>query len=73
MPGMKLWLIEIIHNIDIVCNVVFWWMLAFYLIGYSKSRGIALNIGRQALIVWLLALIGVIFIPSKEVLFKISG
>ena len=70
---MKLWLIEVIHNIDVFCNIVFWWMLAFYLIGYSKTQNMNLGIGRQALTVWLLAVAGVILIPSKEALVKIIG
>lgn len=70
---MNIWLIEIIHNIDIFCNVVFWWLLVFYLMAYAKSPRVSLNIGKKIFRIWLIALTGVIFIPSKSTLYQILG
>lgn len=70
---MNVWLIDIIHNVDILCNIVFWWMLGFYMLGYAKSRHMHLNIGRKSFVVWLIAVIGVVFIPSKAALEQMLG
>lgn len=70
---MNIWLIEIIHNVDILCNIVFWALLVFYLMAYAKSSTIRLNIGKKTFRIWLIALMGVIFIPSETALMRMLG
>ena len=48
-------------------------MLGFYMLGYAKSRHMHLNIGRKSFVVWLIAVIGVVFIPSKAALEQMLG
>lgn len=65
---MKHWLIEIIHNIDMICNGIFWFIPLFLLIGYSKSGELGLTISYELRNIWFGACLGVLFIPSKETL-----
>jgi hypothetical protein len=65
---MKQWVIEIIHNVDILCNVVFW-ISAVVIVFLSLSDDeSAKEIAGFWLKVFLVSLFGVVFIPSKEVL-----
>ena len=68
---MKIWLIEVIHNIDVLCNIVFWFVLAFVWIGYIRSGRQNMMISSRLFKIWLIALIGVIFIPSKEAMYQL--
>ena len=70
---MKIWLIEIIHNVDVLCNVIFWWLLGFAFVSHLKSSSLILNINRRLFMVWLIALMGVLFIPTKEALHLMLG
>ena len=75
---MKTWLIEIIHNIDILCNITVFCLIA-YRISYihaCRTLGTEPTVSETDLLVrriWYIALAGVIFIPSKETLKVIFG
>ncbi len=65
---MKQWVIEIIHNVDIFCNVAFWISaMAIFALSCSGDES-AKEIAGFWLKVFLVSLFGVVFIPSKEVL-----
>lgn len=68
---MKYWLIDFIHNIDITCNVVFFMLNFFIFIAYAKSENNTLVVGKNIRRLWFICLIGIILIPSKEVLYKL--
>ncbi len=70
---MNQWLINIIHNIDILCNLVFWWIPAFVLLAYIKSPSMQLAIGRKMARIWFVAMAGVIFIPPEVTLQQLLG
>lgn len=70
---MNQWLINIIHNIDILCNLVFWWIPAFVLLAYIKSPSMQLTIGRKMARIWFVAMAGVIFIPPEVILQQLLG
>ncbi|MDK4689751.1 hypothetical protein [Kingella negevensis] len=70
---MKTWLIEIIHNIDILCNIIIFTVLAYklsYIHAYRKYKVEPILNKTDLLIrrIWYIALVGLIFIPSKETL-----
>ena len=65
---MKQWVIEIIHNVDILCNVAFWIStMALFALSLNGDES-AKEIAAFWLKVFLVSLFGVVFIPSKEVL-----
>lgn len=70
---MKIWLISVIHNIDVLCNLVFWWVPAFVLIAYTKIPGRSVGVSRRLAAIWLAALAGVIFIPPEAALQQMLG
>ena len=70
---MKIWLISVIHNIDVLCNLVFLWVPTFVLLAYIKSPGMQLAIGRKMARIWFVALAGVIFIPPEVILQQLLG
>ena len=75
---MNIWLIEIIHNIDILCNITFFYLMA-YRISYihaCRKLGTEPTVSETDLLarrIWYIALAGVIFIPSKEALQTMFG
>ena len=75
---MNIWLIEIIHNIDILCNITVFCLMA-YRISYihaCRKLGTEPTVSETDLLVrriWYIALAGVIFIPSKEALQTMLG
>ncbi|OSI06800.1 Uncharacterised protein [Neisseria animaloris] len=68
---MKYWIIEVIQNIDILCNVVFWFLTCLFALGSCIDKGSAFHPKPIVIIIWLIAMVGVIFIPSKEVMVHI--
>ncbi|EFC51657.1 MULTISPECIES: hypothetical protein [Neisseria] len=65
---MKQWVIEIIHNVDILCNVAFWISaMALFALSLNGDES-AKEIAGFWLKVFLVSLFGVMVIPSKEVL-----
>ena len=70
---MNQWLINIIHNIDILCNLVFLWVPTFVLLAYIKSPSMQLVIGRKTARIWFVAMAGVIFIPPEVILQQLLG
>ncbi|MDO4693073.1 MAG: hypothetical protein Q4A62_00380 [Eikenella sp.] len=64
---MNLWLIEVIHNLDILCNIVFWLLAAVILVIPEAHDN------KVILWIWLIALLGVIVIPSEPVLQHLLG
>ena len=70
---MNQWLINIIHNIDVLCNLVFLWVPTFVLLAYIKSPSMHLAIGRNIARIWFVALAGVIFIPPEVILQQLLG
>ena len=70
---MKIWLISVIHNIDMLCNLVFWWIPAFVLIAYTKIPGRSVAVSRRLAAIWLAAVAGVIFIPPEVILQQLLG
>lgn len=64
---MNLWLIEVIHNLDILCNIVFWLLAAVILVVPQALEN------KMILWIWLIALLGVIVIPSERVLQHLLG
>nr|DAS51062.1 MAG TPA: hypothetical protein [Caudoviricetes sp.] len=68
---MRDWLIDFIHNIDITCNVIFFMLNFFIFITYVKSENNTLVVGKNIRRLWFIYLIGIILIPSKEVLYKL--
>ncbi|MDO4434722.1 MAG: hypothetical protein Q4B82_09125 [Alysiella sp.] len=65
---MKLWLIEIIHNFDMLCNTAFWFLTITAFIAFCASRNCSISINRKLLRIWQLSALGVLFIPSKATL-----
>lgn len=70
---MNQWLIKIIYNIDILCNLVFWWIPAFVLLAYIKSPGVSLAVDAKMTRIWFVAMAGVIFIPPEVTLQQLLG
>ncbi len=70
---MKIWLISVLHNIDLLCPLVFWWIPAFVLIAYTKIPGRSVGVSRRLAAIWLVALAGVIFIPPEAALQQMLG
>lgn len=68
---MKYWLIELIHNVDIMCNILFFMLNLLIIIAYAKSNSAALVIGKNLRRLWFACLAGVLLIPSQEVLHKL--
>lgn len=68
---MKYWLIELIHNVDIMCNILFFMLNLLIIIAYAKTEGVALGIGKNIRRLWFACLAGVLLIPSQEVLHKL--
>lgn len=68
---MKYWLIEFIHNVDMLCNIAFVTINLFIFVTYLKSENNTLVIGKNIRRLWFICLIGIILIPSKEVLYKL--
>lgn len=68
---MNIWLIDIIRSADLVCNVLFFvmtWIAAGLISKGRKAEITPLMVG-----IWIVCLVGVIFIPSKETLKVIFG
>jgi hypothetical protein len=68
---MNIWLIDIIRSANLVCNVLFFvltWIAAGLISKGRKAEITPLMIG-----IWIVCLVGVIFIPSKETLKVIFG
>ncbi|WP_094574583.1 hypothetical protein [Kingella denitrificans] len=70
---MKIWLISVIHSIDVLCNLVFWWIPTFVLIAYTKIPGRSVAVSRRLAAIWLAAVAGVIFIPPEAALRQMLG
>lgn len=70
---MKFWLIEIIHNIDMLCNGVFWIITLIVLMGYAKSRSLNVGIHPKLAFVWSVSALGILLIPSKDALVQMLG
>lgn len=68
---MKDWLIEFIHNVDMLCNITFATINLFIFVTYLKSENNTLVVGKNIRHLWFIYLIGIILIPSKEVLYKL--
>lgn len=68
---MKYWLIEFIHNVDMLCNITFATINLFIFVTYLKSENNTLVIDKNIRRLWFICLIGIILIPSKEVLYKL--
>lgn len=68
---MKYWLIEFIHNVDMLCNIAFATINLFIFVTYLKSENNTLTIGKNIRRLWFICLIGIILILSKEVLYKL--
>ena len=64
---MKLWLIDIIHAIDALANIVFWFWSVFCAMHAIKFRTIPALELRYRLI-YALSILCVVFIPSKATL-----
>ena len=64
---MKLWLIDIIHAIDALANIVFWFCSVFCAMHAIKFRTIPALKLRYRLI-YALSILCVVFIPSKATL-----
>lgn len=67
---MKYWLIEIIRNTDILCNIVFFVLTALFVFTSKtaqQAREYVLTFKRP----WLWSFLGVMLIPSKDVLYKL--
>ena len=68
---MNIWLLDIIRSADLVCNVLFFvltWIAAGLISKGRKAEITPLMVG-----IWIVCLVGVIFIPSKETLKVIFG
>ena len=68
---MKIWLVDTIRSANLVCNVLFFvmtWIAAGLISKGRKAEITPLMIG-----IWIVCLVGVIFIPSKETLKAIFG
>lgn len=68
---MKYWIIEVIQNIDVLCNVVFWFLTFLFVTGLCIDKGSAFHPKPIVIIIWLIAMVGVIFIPSKDVMLNL--
>ena len=68
---MKYWLIELIHNVDIMCNILFFMLNLLIIIAYAKTKDVALGIGKNIRRLWFACLAGILLIPSQEVLHKL--
>ena len=68
---MKYWLIEFIHNVDMLCNITFATINLFIFVTYLKSENNNLVVSKNIRRLWFTCLIGIILIPSKEVLYKL--
>lgn len=68
---MKYWLIEFIHNVDMLCNISFATINLFIFVTYLKSENNTLVVGKNIRRLWFICLIGIILIPSEEVLYKL--
>lgn len=68
---MKYWLIEIIHNLDGLCNIGFWFIAIILLLAYAKSRSLKLAIHTSLFRLWLACALGVLLIPSEATLHRL--
>lgn len=68
---MKYWLIEIIHNLDGLCNIGFWFVTIIVLLAYAKNRCLQLVIHRTLLRLWVACALGVLLIPSETTLHRL--
>jgi len=64
---MKFWLIDIIHAIDVLANIVFWFWSVFCAMHAIKFRTVPALKLRYRLI-YALSILCVVFIPSKATL-----
>lgn len=64
---MKLWLIDIIHAIDSLANIVFWFWSVFCAMHAIKFRAVPALKFRYRLM-YALSILCVLFIPSKATL-----
>lgn len=62
---MKYWLIEIIHNMNIICNGIFWFVPLITL------RDLGITISPELSKIWFGSCLGVLFIPSRETLIQL--
>ncbi|MDO5058607.1 MAG: hypothetical protein Q4D82_01540 [Neisseria sp.] len=69
---MKLWLISIIVSINALCNFVLWFWICYFSLHAIRKDSIPIIKGfwRWSMII---ALLGVLFIPSKEALNVLLG
>lgn len=68
---MKIWLIDIIRSANLVCNVLFFvmtWIAAGLISKGRKAEITPLMVG-----IWIVCLVGVVFIPSKAALQVMLG
>lgn len=65
---MKMWLIEIIHNLDLMCNVICLGIGLMVLIAMTRSRSFNITMSRKLSRIWWVSFLGVLFIPTKETL-----
>ena len=54
-----------------LCNIAFATINLFIFVTYLKSENNTLTIGKNIRRLWFICLIGIILIPSKEVLYKL--
>lgn len=64
---MKLWLIDIIHAIDALANIVFWFWSVYYAVHMIKFRTTP-GLKLRYRLMYALSILGVLFIPSKATL-----
>lgn len=68
---MKIWLIDTIRSANLVCNVLFFvmtWIAAGLISKGRKAEITPLMVG-----IWIVCLVGVVFIPSKAALQTMLG
>ena len=68
---MKYWLIEIIHNLDLLCNIGFWFFAIIVLLAYAKSHSLKLLIHTSLFRLWGVCALGVLLIPCEATLYRL--
>lgn len=68
---MKIWLIDTIRSADLVCNVLFFVMT--WIAASLISKGRKAEITPLIVEIWIVCLVGVVFIPSKAALQVMLG
>lgn len=68
---MKYWLIEVIHNLDGLCNIGFWLIAIIMLLDYAKSYRLKLVIHPRLFYLWVVCALGVLLIPTEATLHRL--